>query len=243
MNVAKVLLVDGDAQVRRTLRSVLIGSGYMVVEARDGEEALQELEAQDIFDIVLLDLKMPRLSGFDVCARIRRMSSVPIVVITALHTQEDKLRAFNAGADDYVVKPFGCLELLARIRALRRRRGDNVPARKFESGELQIDFELGQVLLNSAPVCLTPKELGLLQLLVRHEGRPVSHHELLRTLWGPESMHKVELLRVTIRQLREKLATPGPTRYIHTEHCFGYRFESITEIHRSEPDTLVHCVD
>lgn len=242
MNVAKLLLVDDEAQVRRALRIVLASAGYIVVEARDGEEALQELEEQNTFDVVLLDLRLPGLSGFDVCARIRRISDTPIVAISVLRTEEDKVRAFNAGADDYLVKPFGIQELLARIRSLRRRRGEDVPLRQFKSGELQIDFDLRRVLIHSSEVYLTPKEFGLLELLVRHEGRPVSHHTLLQSLWGPEQIDKIELLRVAISQLREKLAATGPTRYIHTEHCIGYRFEPIAGIHPSKPAEPAHCV-
>jgi two-component system, OmpR family, KDP operon response regulator KdpE len=243
MNVAKVLLVDDDAQIRRALRTVLSSAGYTVVEARNGEEALQEVEECNTFDVVLLDLKVPGPGGFDACASIRKISDTPIVAISILRTEEHKVLAFNAGADDYLVKPFGIQELLARIRALRRRRGENVPLRQFKSAELLIDFELRRVFIDSSLIWLTPKEFCLLELLVRHEGRPVSHYTLLKSLWGPEHTHKVELLRVTISQLREKLEATGSTRYIHTEHCIGYRFEPIAAIHSSTAAELVPCVD
>lgn len=198
------------------------------------------MEQQNTFDLVLLDLKMP---GFDVCTRIRKISDIPIVAISVLRSQEDKVRAFSAGADDYLVKPFGSQELLARLRSLRRRRGENVPLRRFKCGGLEIDFDLRRVSIDLTQVCLTLKEFGLLALLIQHEGRPVSHHALLKSLWGPEHTHKVELLRVTIRQLREKLEAAGPTRYIHTEHCIGYRFEPIAAIHGSTAAEPAHCVE
>jgi two-component system, OmpR family, KDP operon response regulator KdpE len=206
---------------------VLASAGYTVVTAWNGEETLEEIAKQNGFDVALLDLELPDFAGFDLSARIRKISDIPIVTMSVLGAEENKVQAFNAGADDYLVKPFGVPELLARIRSLRRRRGGIAPLRQFKSDQLLIDFELQRVFIDSHVVWLTPKEFGLLGLLVQHEGRPVSHHALVKSLWGPEHAHKVELLRDAICQLRKKLEASDLTRYIHTEHGLGYRFEPI----------------
>jgi len=226
MNLAKVLLVDDDPQVRRALRTTLTSAGYVVVEARTGEEALEEVQAEGAVDMVLLDLKMPGIGGLEACRRIRKIFDVPILVISVLRSQEDKVQAFDAGADDYLVKPFGIQELLSRIHALRRRASGSEPIPPYESAGLKIDFERRRVVIDSEQVHLTPSEFELLRYLVLNEGKPVSHHTLLQSLWGPEHTRDVQRLRVTINQLRRKIEKdPGRMRYIHTEHQFGYRFE------------------
>ena len=226
MNLAKVLLVDDDPQVRRALRTTLTSAGYVVVEARTGEEALEEVQAEGAVDMVLLDLKMPGIGGLEACRRIRKIFDVPILVISVLRSQEDKVQAFDAGADDYLVKPFGIQELLSRIHALRRRASGSEPIAPYESAGLKIDFERRRVVIDSEQVHLTPSEFELLRYLVLNEGKPVSHHTLLQSLWGPEHTRDVQRLRVTINQLRRKIEKdPSRMRYIHTEHQFGYRFE------------------
>jgi len=226
MNLAKILLVDDDAQVRRALRTTLTSAGYLVVEARTGEEALEEVKAEGTVDLVLLDLKMPGIGGIEACRRIRKIFDVPILVISVLRTQEDKVQAFDAGADDYLVKPFSIQELLSRIHALRRRVAGSEPMPAYESSGLKIDFERRRVVVDSIPVHLTPHEFEVLRYLVLHEGKPVPHNTLLQSLWGPEHTNDVQRLRVTINQLRRKLEKdPARMRYIHTEHQFGYRFE------------------
>ena len=225
---AKVLLVDDEPQVRRALRTTLASAGYVVVEARTGEEALEEVQAGGAVDMVLLDLKMPGFGGLEACRRIRAIFDVPILIISVLRTQEDKVQAFDAGADDYLVKPFGIQELLSRIHALRRRTSGSESIAVFESGGLKVDFERRRVVVDSDQVHLTPSEFELLRYLMLHEGKPVSHQTLLQSLWGPKYTNEVQRLSVTINQLRRKIEKdPDRTRYIHTEHQFGYRFEPV----------------
>jgi two-component system, OmpR family, KDP operon response regulator KdpE len=230
MNTTKILLVDDDGQVRRALRTTLTSAGYTVVEARSGEEAIEEVQTEGAVNLILLDLKMPGMGGIEACRRIRKISDVPILVISVLRTQEEKVQAFDAGADDYLVKPFGIQELLSRIHALRRRVSGSEPIPPFESADLKIDFERRRVTVGEEPVHLTPSEFELLRYLVLNEGKPVAHHTLLQSLWGPEHVHDVQRLRVTINQLRRKIEPePVKTRYIHTEHQFGYRFEPVAQ--------------
>ena len=230
MSTTKILLVDDDAQVRRALRTTLTSAGYTVEEARTGEEALEEIHAEGAVNMVLLDLKMPGIGGIEACRRIRKISDVPVLVISVLRTQEEKVQAFDAGADDYLVKPFGIQELLSRIHALRRRVSGSESIPLFESADLKIDFERRRVTVGDQPVHLTPTEFELLRYLVLNQGKPVAHHTLLRSLWGPEHMGEIQRLRVTINQLRRKIEPdPKHIRYIHTEHQFGYRFEPMVQ--------------
>jgi two-component system, OmpR family, KDP operon response regulator KdpE len=227
---ATILLVDDDPQVRRALRTTLVSAGYTVVEARTGEEALEEIQAEGGISMILLDLKMPGIGGFETCRRIRKIFDVPILVISVCRTQEDKVQAFDAGADDYLVKPFGIQELLSRIHALRRRTSGSEAIPAFESADLKVDFERRRVTVDGQPVHLTPSEFELLRYLVLNAGKPVSHHSLLQSLWGPEHTREIQRLRVTINQLRRKIETdPSRVRYIHTEHQFGYRFEAVPQ--------------
>ncbi len=230
MTTAKILLVDDDSQVRRALRTTLTSAGYTVVEARTGEEAVEEIQAEGAVNLVLLDLKMPGMGGIEACRRIRKISDVPILVISVLRTQEEKVQAFDAGADDYLVKPFGIQELLSRIHALRRRVSGSESIPPYESVGLKVDFERRRVTVGDQPVHLTPSEFELLRYLVLNEGKPVAHHTLLQSLWGPEHTREIQRLRVTINQLRRKIETdPEQVRYVHTEHQFGYRFEPIVQ--------------
>jgi two-component system, OmpR family, KDP operon response regulator KdpE len=226
INPAKILLVDDDAQVRRALRTTLTSAGYVVVEARSGEEALEEVQAEGSVDMILLDLKMSGIGGLEACRRLRKIFDVPILVISVLRTQEDKVQAFDAGADDYLVKPFGIQELLSRIHALRRRTAGTESMPPFESSGLKIDFERRRVTVDSEQVHLTPTEFELLRYLVLNQGKPVSHLVLLQSLWGPEHSSDIQRLRVSINQLRRKIEkNPDRLRYVHTEHQFGYRFD------------------
>src|SRR6202167_4013298 len=229
-NHARGLLGDDDPQVRCALRTTLTSAGYVVVEARTGEEALEEVQSGGAVDLVLLDLKMPGIGGLEACRRIRVIFDVPILVISVLRTQEDKVQAFDAGADDYLVKPFGIQELLSRIHALRRRTAGTESTPPFESSGLRIDFQRRRVVVGSDQVHLTPTEFELLRFLVLNEGKPVSHHTLLQSFWGPEHSGEIQRLRVTINQLRRKIEKdPDHIRYIHTEHQFGYRFEPVEQ--------------
>jgi two-component system KDP operon response regulator KdpE len=224
-DLAKILVVDDEPQVRRAFRAILSSQGCAVIEARDGTEAIEEIKA-DAPDLVLLDINMPGIDGFETCRRIRESSAVPIIIVTVRGAEKDKVLALDAGADDYLVKPFGTQELLARIRAAIRRIPGAEELPPFNSPELKIDFERRRVIANGEPVHLTPTEFELLKHLVLNEGKPVSHLKLLHLLWGPEHSDDREHLRVFIGQLRKKIEpNPDEPRYIHTEPLIGYRFE------------------
>jgi two-component system KDP operon response regulator KdpE len=226
---AKVLIVDDEPQVRRALRAILTSQGCNVVEVRDGEEALEEIKA-DPPDLVLLDINMPGIDGFETCRRIREASEVPIIMVTVRGSEQDKVLALDAGADDYLVKPFGTQELLARVRAAARRLPNVQEIPPFVSAHLKIDFERRQVIAGGEPVHLTPTEFELLKHLVLNQGKPVSHLKLLHLLWGPEHGTDREPLRVFVGQLRKKIEpNPDEPSYILTEPLIGYRFEAVAE--------------
>jgi two-component system KDP operon response regulator KdpE len=211
------------------MRAILSGHGCSVIEARDGEEALEEMRA-DHPDLVLLDINMPGIDGFETCKRIRELSDVPIIMVTVRGNEKDKVAALDAGADDYLVKPFGTQELLARVRAAVRRVQSAEEIPPFVSPNLKIDFERRRVVARGQPVHLTPTEFELLKHLVLNRGKPVSHLKLLHLLWGPEHSSDREPLRVFIGQLRRKIEPdPDEPRYILTEPLIGYRFEPEAE--------------
>jgi two-component system KDP operon response regulator KdpE len=220
-------VVDDEPQLRRTVRATLADLGYSVIEARSGEEAL-EVVRNDAPDLVLLDLNMPGIGGLEACRAIREASDIPIIVLSVRNTERDKVQALDAGADDYVTKPFGIQELLARIRAAMRR----APASSSESGDhvvvsndLEIDFATRRVVRAGRAVRLTPKEFDLLKFLVDHADKPVPHRKLLQTVWGPDYGDEVEYLRVVVNQLRRKIEPePSRPRYLLTEPWVGYRF-------------------
>jgi two-component system KDP operon response regulator KdpE len=226
---AKILVVDDEPQVRRAMRAILSGHGCSVIEARDGEEALEEVKA-DRPDLVLLDINLPGMNGLETCKKIRELSDVPIIMVTVRGDERDKVVALDAGADDYLVKPFGTQELLARVRAAVRRvpGAEEIPA--FVSPNLKIDFEHRRVTARGQAVHLTPTEFELLKHLVLGRGKPVSHVKLLHLLWGSEGSNDREPLRVFIGQLRKKIEPdPDEPRYILTEPHIGYRFEPDAE--------------
>lgn len=226
---AKILIVDDEPQVRRALRAILTGHDCTVIEARDGEEALEEVKAERP-DLVLLDINMPGIDGFETCRRIRESSDVPIIMVTVRGSEKDKVLALDAGADDYLVKPFGTQELLARVRAAVRRVPGVEEIQPFISANLTIDFERRRVVAMGQPVHLTPTEFELLKHLVLNRGKPMSHLKLLHLLWGPEHSNDREPLRVFIGQLRRKIEpNPDEPRYILTEPLIGYRFEPDVE--------------
>jgi two-component system, OmpR family, KDP operon response regulator KdpE len=207
------------------LRTTLSSQGYTVVEARSGEEALTEIRHERP-DLILLDVNMPGRSGLETCSEIRATSDVPIIMLTVRNSERDKVQALDAGADDYVVKPFGVEELMARIRASLRRvtPAESIPP--FLSPELKIDFEKRTVLAKGQPVRLTPKEFELLRQLVANQGKAIAHRRLLQAVWGPDYGEETEYLRVFINQLRKKIEpVPSNPRYILTEPWIGYRFE------------------
>jgi two-component system KDP operon response regulator KdpE len=221
----QILIVDDEPQIRRVLRTTLISHGYTAIEARTGDEALDVLRNEHA-DLVLLDVNMPGRSGLETCREIRASSDVPIIMLTVRNTESDKVQALDAGADDYVVKPFGAEELMARIRAALRRSAPSDSPPAFDSADLKIDFEKRTVLVKGQPLRLTPKEFELLRHLVANQGKTVGHRRLLQAVWGPDYGDETEYLRVFINQLRKKIEPdPQHPRYIHTEPWVGYRFE------------------
>jgi two-component system KDP operon response regulator KdpE len=218
--------VDDEPQIRRVLRTSLAAQRANVFEAQTGDEALEILRAQTI-DLVLLDLNMPGMGGFDACRAIRASWDVPIIVLSVRDSNQDKVEALDAGADDYVSKPFSFEELMARVRANLRRTGfatDTLP-RQVSLPGLEIDFPQRRVVAGGKQVRLTPTEFDILRYLVSQANRPVPHRRLLQAVWGPDHGDEVEYLRVFINQLRKKIEPrdSGPV-FILTEPRIGYRF-------------------
>jgi two-component system KDP operon response regulator KdpE len=219
----RILLVDDDTTLRRTLGIGLHAAGHDVLIAADGRSALQALR-EDKPDLVVLDLGLPDIGGVEVLRRLRAWSTVPVVVLSARAESGEKVLALDLGADDYVTKPFGMDELLARIRAAGRRAGSDVPV--LEAGDLVIDLPARRVTKGGAVVRLTPTEWGLLEMLVRTPGRLVSQRELLHEVWGPSYGRETNYLRVYVGGLRKKLEDePAHPRHLITEPGMGYRFE------------------
>jgi two-component system KDP operon response regulator KdpE len=227
MTSAMILIVDDEPQIRRVLRTTLASHGYTVIEARSGDEALEQIRSEHV-DLILLDVNMPGRSGLETCREIRATSDVPIIMLTVRNTERDKVQALDAGADDYVVKPFGAEELTARIRATLRRSSPAESVPSFVSNELTSDFEKRVVTLKGQAIRLTPKEFELLRHLVANQGKAQGHRRLLQAVWGPDYGEETEYLRVFINQLRKKIEPdPRHPRYIHTEPWVGYRFEPL----------------
>jgi len=223
----RILVVDDEPQITRVLRRGLTAHRYDVRVAPDGEAAL-ELFGDWKPDLIVTDLSMPNMGGLELCRRLRAISNVPIIVLSVKGDERVKVEALDAGADDYVTKPFGMDELLARVRATLRRNPDLAGAatNNLETGHFRIDVEARKVTINGKEVHLTPKEFDLMVHLVRHAGKVLTHRSLLAAVWGGDYVEQTEYLRVFIGQLRKKiepnLATP---QYILTEPWIGYRFE------------------
>jgi two-component system KDP operon response regulator KdpE len=225
MSSATILVVDDEPQIRRVMRTALAAQSYLILEAHTGEEALETMRHERP-DLVLLDVNMPGIGGLAACREIRAASDVPIIMLTVRNSERDKVSALDAGADDYVVKPFGVEELLARIRAALRRAPSAEAVPPFVSNDLSIDFESRSVTVRGRPVRLTPKEFELLRLLVANQGKALPHRKLLQAVWGPDYGEETEYLRVFINQLRKKIESdPRNPRYIRTDPWVGYRFE------------------
>lgn len=227
MSEGKILVVDDDPQIRRVMKATLVAHHYEVIEARTGEDAVTALP-HECPHLVLLDMNMPGMGGLETCRAIRQSSDVPVIMLTVRSGEHDKVAALDAGADDYVTKPFGIQELLARVRAALRRypAASEGGPRAYARGELEINFETRRVRARGRDVRLTPKEFELLRYLVAHAGRPVSHRELLQAVWGPDHGDEPEYLRVFINQVRKKIeANPAKPKFILTEPWVGYRFE------------------
>jgi two-component system KDP operon response regulator KdpE len=223
-----VLLIEDEPQMRRFLRAAVAGHGLRLVESETGEDGLSQAATRNP-DVVLLDLGLPDLDGVEVTRRLREWSRTPIVVISARGEEGDKIAALDAGADDYLTKPFAVGELLARIRvALRHReQGLEQPAEAVTLGEVRIDLARRQVWRGEDEVRLTPTEFKLLATLVRHAGRVMTHRMLLKDAWGPPYASQTQYLRVYMGQLRRKLeADPARPRYLVTEPGVGYRLKT-----------------
>jgi len=225
--MTKVLIIDDEAQIIHALETGLERNDYEIVTALSGEEGLG-LAAMHKPDIIILDLAMPGLTGFDVCKELRTWSKTPIIVSSVRKSEEDKIRALDLGADDYLVKPFGLQELMARMRAVLRRsseKQEDSPDSVFELDNLHIDFAKRRVCLNGEEVHLTPKEYDLLRYMTMNVDRVLTHKQLLSEVWGPEYGNDTHTLRVHVANLRTKVEErPERPRFIHTETRIGYRF-------------------
>lgn len=230
MSGGRILVVDDEPQIRRIMRTELTRAGYEVDDAKTGEEGLGKV--RDFRpDLVLLDINMPGMGGLAACRAIRSDANAAIIMLTVHNTESAKVEALDAGADDFVTKPFSTPELLARIRAaLRRLPVSHSSPNTLRVGQLTIDFAARTVAQGSASSHLTPKELDLLRYLTQHANEAVSHRELLQAVWGPDYGDQVDYLRVFIKSLRKKIEpNPESPRYITTEPWVGYRFNGIAE--------------
>jgi two-component system KDP operon response regulator KdpE len=225
MSAGRILVVDDDPQIRRVMRVTLTGHGYEVDDVKTGEAALEKLRDQR-FDLVLLDMNMPGMDGLETCRALRGQSEIAIIMLTVRDTETDKVEALDAGADDYVTKPFNPPELLARIRAaLRRTPSTQGPSGRVMLGSIEVDFDTRQVNAPGRHLRLTPKEFELLRYLVAHANKVLSHRELLQAVWGPDYGDQVDYLRVFVNQIRKKIeAKPSNPVYLLTEPWVGYRF-------------------
>jgi two-component system, OmpR family, KDP operon response regulator KdpE len=218
-----ILVIDDEVQIQRLLRITLEAAGYTVLEADSGRLGLEEA-ARGQPDAIILDLGLPDLGGLDVLRMLREWSKIPVLVLTVLAAERDKVAALDAGADDYLTKPFGSAELTARVRAiLRRAPGENEPA-VVAFGDIEVDLAARVVRRAGAEVRLTAKEYAMLRLLVIHRGKVVTHGQMLRELWGPKAEENTHYLRVHMTHIRQKLETePHKPRHLRTESGIGYR--------------------
>jgi len=225
---SRILVVDDEAQITRVLRTTLSSHGHAIRSAADGDEALQVMREWNP-DLVITDLGMPNMDGLELCRHIRAKSQVPIIVLSVRGQEQTKVSALDAGADDFVTKPFSVNELLARVRAALRRAAAAAPAETspvIAIGDFRIDLESHSVTLCDREVRLTPKEFELLTYLARHPGKVITHRALLAAVWGDNSMEQPEYLRVFVGHLRKKIEPEGgQPRYILTEPWVGYRFD------------------
>jgi two-component system KDP operon response regulator KdpE len=233
MSSAKIMVVDDDPQIRRVLRTAFVAQGYEAVDARNGEEALEMLRDEKV-DLVILDVNMPGMSGLETCRAIRSSSEIPIVMLTVRDAEADKVEALDAGADDYMTKPFGSPELLARIRAALRRSPQTAEVKVVRFDDVEINFTMRRVIVGNREARLTPKEFDLLQYMVAHPNVPITHTKLLQSVWGPDYGDEVEYLRVFMNQLRKKIEkNPSNPKYLLTEPWVGYRLHIPAKITKS----------
>ncbi|MBN1583430.1 MAG: response regulator [Anaerolineae bacterium] len=222
----RVLVVDDERAIRRFLQAALDAHGYAVFEAASGEEAVRSVIA-DRPDLVILDLGLPDIEGIEVTRRLREWSTIPIIILSVREQEADKIGALDAGADDYLTKPFGIGELMARMRVVLRRVAEPETSPVFQIGDLVVDLARRRVTVKGEEISLTPTEYDLLRVLVQHAGKVLIHRQLLRQVWGMGYESELHLLRVNVSNLRRKLE-PDPTRpqYILTEPGVGYRLRS-----------------
>jgi two-component system KDP operon response regulator KdpE len=230
VSAGRILVVDDDPQIRRIMRTTLTGAGYEVDDAKTGEEALLKVRSFRP-GLVLLDINMPGMNGLRVCKAIRDEADIAIVMLTVRDSEADKVQALDAGADDFVTKPFSTPELMARVRAaLRRVPLSGTPSSRLRIGKLLIDFPARAVTNRGTVSHLTPKEQDLLRYLIEHANTAVTHRELLQAVWGPDYGDQVDYLRVFIMNLRKKIEqNPERPEYITTEPWVGYRFNGVPE--------------
>ena len=221
-----ILVVDDEPQITRVLRTSLSAQGYDIRVANSGEMALEIMKDWSPH-LIITDLSMPSVDGIQLCRRVRASSQIPIIVLSVREKEQQKVEALDAGADDYVTKPFGMNELLARVRAnLRRIPAENEPDSIIEIGDFRIDTAAHKITVRRKEVRLTPKEFDLLVFLARRPGKVINHRALLAAIWGGQSTEQVEYLRVFVGQLRKKLEPDSASpRYLVTEPWVGYRFE------------------
>ncbi len=224
---AYILVVDDDRAIRRFLRTALTAHGYVVTEAETGRQALQDVVTHRP-DVIILDLGLPDIDGVEVTRQLREWSQLPILILSVREHEEDKIAALDAGADDYLTKPFGMGELMARLRvALRHSAPQTDETAEFALGDLKVDLARRVVMVKGDEVQLTPTEYALLRVLIKYAGKVLTHHQLLREVWGPGYEPEKHLLRVNISNLRSKLEVePARPQYILTEPGVGYRLRS-----------------
>jgi two-component system, OmpR family, KDP operon response regulator KdpE len=230
LSAGRILVVDDQPKIRRFMRTTLAGGGYEVDEAKTGEEALERIR-EFRPDLIVLDVNMPGMGGLAACRAIRSDTNIAIIMLTVRNSEGDKIAALDAGADDFVTKPFSTPELLARIRAaLRRVQTPQSSPSKVRVGQIVIDFGARTVANGTATTHLTPKELDLLRHLTLHANQALSHRELLQAVWGPDYGDQVDYLRVFIKNLRRKIeVNPEHPEHITTEPWVGYRFNGTIE--------------
>ncbi len=222
----RILVVDDEAPIRRYLRAALSGHGFVIYEAANGQEALNAVIA-DRPDIIILDLGLPDIDGIEVTRRLREWSQIPIIILSVREAEQDKIAALDAGADDYLTKPFGTGELMARMRVALRRLASSPDEPTLQVDELQMDLSRRVVTVRGDEISLTPTEYDILRLLMQNAGKVITHHHLLRQVWGTAYESEMHILRVNISNLRRKIE-PDPARptYIHTEPGVGYRLRT-----------------
>jgi two-component system, OmpR family, KDP operon response regulator KdpE len=223
---ARILVIDDEQPMLRSLRLILGGHGYAVTTASTGEDALAEV-ARHLPDVILLDLMLPGMDGLEVCRKVRERSAVPVIVLSARGEEQVKVQALELGADDYLTKPFGSAELIARVRvALRHAAGSRQDA-VFKAGDLRVDLERRVVTVSGRDVMLTPREYDVLKYLVMNAGKVLTHTLILRAVWGPKFAGETQYLRNVVLSLRRKLETdPARPAYIITEPGIGYRLRA-----------------